>query len=264
MPDPWDPSAADSARTLLEAPAVDDGPGCASDPSTWDRLVVSLFVAYHALVLVAYNTPAAGPTQDLHRVFNRHAQMYAYMQLTGSRQSWGMFAPSPPNVNIFMRVLVEDQSGRPRDLGHDAYGRRRFPSLAYDVNVKLNERLADEPAYREPYAAWVCREWERAHGGTPARRVRFVQVSTRIPPPREAYRTMGYHPMGLDPDEVEVAAYECATLPHGQLPDALRRRFGLPLAAPGTFREIDGRTWRTPGRDGTGPPRWPRPAPEGR
>jgi hypothetical protein len=69
-----------------------------------------------------------------------------------------MFAPNPPLLNTFTRVLVEDRTGQVSDLRHDIYGRRRYPYLFHDRMGKVNRRLIEQKKeYETPYAAWVCR-----------------------------------------------------------------------------------------------------------
>ena len=216
------------ARALLDDPIPDDDqPGERWAYTPWDRWLVSLFIALHVILLIAYNTPATGLGQVIHAQLDRYAEMSGYMKMAGNTPSWGMFAPDPPRSNIFLKVLVEDGQGRVWDLHHDFYEGRRYPYLSYDRLRKVNERLSDEPKYQEPYAAWVCRLWEQTQGGIPAREVRFVRLWTRIPTPGEASGAMGYDPLLLERHEVAEGQFRCASLAHGQLPAALRTRYGL-------------------------------------
>ena len=208
-------------------------------------VVISLFIAYHVAVILVANLPSTGLVRALHWFFTHQLQMTSYLQATGSHQDWGLFAPDPGRTNVFLQVIVEDQEGRLLDLGHDIHGRRRYPYLFYDRMGKINRRLVQEESYREVYAGWVCRDWEATHGGAPARAVRLQEIGTRIPPPEHVYDLMGYDPQTLPIIQGRGAVFACAEIPHGQLPNSLRARFGLPPAPPDRFRPITVTTWHT-------------------
>ncbi len=176
-------------------------------------------------------------------MFTRYALLDLYRQATATRQDWGFFAPNPPRINEFMRVVLEDRNRNITDVRHDVYGRRTYPYLWYDRRGKVNRRLSQEIAYQADYAAWVCRAWESTHGGEPAVEVRFVRLMTRIPPPATAYVTGGYDPRTLPVYEMEAGRYRCVDLPDGQLPPNLRRRFGLPGAPDGSVKKVELETW---------------------
>jgi hypothetical protein len=164
-----------------------------------------------------------------------------------------MFAPNPHRSNIFMRVLVRDAAGEVYDLKHDIYGKRTYPYLFYDRMGKVNRRIVDQKGYRRHYAAWVCREWERTHGGEAADEVIFVKLWTKIPHPNEVIkrfkdkgwdlRYMGYHPLELKLNEREADTFRCSTNRQAQLPNYLRERYGLPLTDEDAFRGLNVRTW---------------------
>jgi hypothetical protein len=208
-------------------------------------LLISVFIGFHLLVLVVSAVPSSGASARLHDLLDRYAGMRAYISLAGTAGKWGMFAPDAPRVNVYMRVLVEDREGKAHDLAHDIYGKRQYPYLFFDRMGSINWLVSALEAYRPAYAAWVCRDWERTHAGQPARAASLVTFVTVNPPPQEAVRSNGYHPMLLDLRRVATHRFECASVPHGQLPDDLRARSGLPPRAPGTFREITTRTWWT-------------------
>jgi hypothetical protein len=231
----------------------DDAPGQRWAYPPVDMLLVSLFIGFHIATLLVYSMPSRGVMSGLNRLLNRYAEMSGYMGLVGNTPSWGMFAPDVARLNAFTRVLVEDRSGQAHDFLHDIHARRRYPYLFYDRMGKVNRRLIERPQqYRAPYAAWVCRDWERTHGGEPAHAVRLVTAWTRIPPPLQAYPTMGYEPRDLPLEQASPETFECASIPHGQLPPGLRARYGLPAAPADAFRDVFVRTWRVQKTGGPG------------
>lgn len=206
-------------------------------------ILLTVFIAYHVTTIIVSNLPSDGPAAGLQRVFARYALLTLYREATATRQDWGFFAPNPPRENEYMRVLVEDRSGRITDVRHDVYGRRTFPYLWYDRKGKVSRRLSRESEHEAGYAAWVCRAWERAHGGQPAVEVRFLRLVTHIPPPSAAGARDGYDPMALPVEQADAGRYRCADLPHGQLPPDLRRRFALPAAVEGSMKPAELDTW---------------------
>jgi hypothetical protein len=205
--------------------------------------LVSLFIAYHLTSLLVYSGATLGFGTSAHAFLRRYLQVDAYMAITGNLTRWEMFAPDPPRANPFVRVVVEDATGQREDLHFDVYGRRQYPYLFFDRLAKINAWVVRKPEMRTVYAAWACREWERTHGGEPARRVRLENFHTDIPAPDVAQAMGGYHPMLLEVHETGSDTFDCATLPHGQLSPVVRARHGLPPAPEGTFRDVAVTTW---------------------
>lgn len=233
--------------------------------ANWLIALISVFVAYHATILLVHNLPNGGLSKELHVWFNKehkvevfgsewkpNLDMRTYMQATGNTQSWAMFAPNPHRSNSFMKVMVKDQDGDVWDMAHDIYGRRRYPYLFYDRMGKINRRIIEQKGYRRHYAAWVCREWERTHDGEPPIEIQFVKMWTRVPRPEKLIAEAGGNPfkMGYDPLELklfqrEEDAIRCRTTRNAQLPNVLRERYGLPLLEDESkvFRPVVHRTW---------------------
>lgn len=242
------------ASTLLAGPLVEaDDPKRPYSYPIWARLLVSVFVLYHASVLIVENLPAKGLSKGLMTWFNKKLEARDYFRATGNSQSWAMFAPNPHRSNIFMKVLVKDEKGEIYDLKHDIYGKRTYPYLFYDRMGKVNRRIVDQKGYRRHYAAWVCRDWERTHGGEALDEVIFVKMWTKIPHPDEVVkrwkqkrwdlRYLGYHPLELKLHEREADTFRCKTTRHAQLPNYLRERYGLPIEDDNYFRGLNIRTW---------------------
>jgi hypothetical protein len=194
----------------------------------------------HMLAIVLATLPTTGPHAELRRLAQRHLGLDAYLDASGQRQSWAMFAPDPYRANVFVAVAVEAGDGVVHPLDHDVYaaivGQARTPYLRYDRLQKLNRALAEAAGTRRDYAAWVCRQWELDHGGVPARAVHFTLRRTFVPPPEvvdararaHGLAAWGYMPAALRVHTHVWPAIPCATTPAAQLPPAIRARHGLP------------------------------------
>lgn len=232
------------ADALLRAPPaedVGDGPWAYRG---WAALLVSLFVLYHTVALLQHTTPASGLSERFNRRLAELLRSGAYMRATSSVQSWAMFAPNPHRTNMFLQVRVVTQAGEEIDLLHDIYGRRDYPYFFYDRMGKINRRLLEQERYQSPYAAWVCREWARTHGGEPPVRVNFTKMWTKVPHPSKAIETMGFDPFELKLYKEDLKGFDCATTPHAQLPDQIRARYGFAPLPAGSFVEVDTTSWR--------------------
>lgn len=242
------------AEALLRAPVVaDDRTERRWAYPTAEMAALSLFIAFHLLAVLVLSAPPSDALRPLQRILERHLHAGDYLRTAGIARSWSVFAPDPARQNAFTRVLVEAQDGQEWDLGHDVLGRRHYPYLFYDRLAKINRQMIRRADYRRSYAAWVCRRWEQDHGGQPARAVRLVGIRTRVPSPAQAYVTMGYDPRGLDVEDSPPEIHECATIPHGQLPQNLRARYGLPGPAL-VFRDVARNTWWNQRARGSGGP----------
>ncbi|MCA9704648.1 MAG: hypothetical protein KDK70_02225 [Myxococcales bacterium] len=262
--DDEDDQAPTLAQTLLHRPVEPAGgrPASRYAYTWWFQLVASLFILYHGTILLVHNLPGKGLAKGLQQKLNQEPKLWPlsearfgldadrYWHASGNTQSWAMFAPNPHRSNIFMKVLVKDEKGEVWDLKHDIYGKRSYPYLWYDRMGKINRRIIDQKGYRRHYAAWVCRKWEKDHGGESAEEVQFVKMWTRIPPPQAVFERaqgnifkMGYDPMELELNQREEETIRCRTNRHAQLPPYLRERYGLPEAPEHHFKELHMRTW---------------------
>lgn len=239
------------AETLLHRPvATDDKPMRRWAYGGLMQIIATLFILYHGVILLVHNLPSKGLAKGAQKVLNDKLDANTYWAASGNTQSWAMFAPNPHRSNIFMKVMVKDEAGEVWDLKHDIYGKREYPYLWYDRMGKINRRLIDQKGYRRHYAAWVCREWERTHGGEPPEEVQFVKTWTQIPPPQAVFDRaqgnifkMGFDPMQLPLKQREEDIISCSTNRQAQLPDYLRERYGLPAGPERHFKELSVRTW---------------------
>jgi len=208
-------------------------------------LLVSAFLLYHLSVLLVWNGPGKDLAKDFQSTFLKGVKGYEYFRGTRQDQSWAMFAPNPDRVNVFVKVFVVDQRGEVWDFGQDIHSQDRYPYWFYDRRGKVNRNIDGKKNLQRIYGAWVCREWERQHGGESAREVRFVKWWTDVPEPRVVIENGGWDQWSAPYKEFVQEKIECRTAEQGTLPNYLRERYGLPPIDEATqFRPIQIRTWR--------------------
>jgi hypothetical protein len=247
MPDaPSTDAAARLRESLLRGEPAPSGPRARSPwaYTPWGILVVSLFVAYHAAVLLVWNSPNVSLTKPFHKQFLTAIKGYEYFGGTHNSQSWEMFAPNPNRTNAFVRVLVVDQNGELWDFEQDIWELDRYPYLWYSRMGKINRRIDGKKHYQKLYGAWVCREWERRNG-EPAREVAFVRLWTVVPTSQDVIASGGWDQWQAPMKQTEQETISCKSTIHAQLPNELRERYGLPLLEDEeqTFRPIVQKTW---------------------
>jgi hypothetical protein len=209
----------------------------------WGVLLVSLFVAYHTIVLLVWNLPSKGLNKDYHKAVLDTLKGFNYFNGTRNNQSWAMFAPNPNRSNTFIMVFVEDQNGETWNFGQDIWGKDRYPYLWYDRRGKVNRNLDGKKNYQRIYGAWVCREWERQHGGEPAKSVTFIKRYAKVPASKEVIQRGGWDAWGDHYKQKEQETITCKTTPDAQLPNDLRARYGLPEIDEKLIRRTEARTW---------------------
>lgn len=208
-------------------------------------LLVSALLLYHVSVLLVWNGPGKDLAKDFQSGFLHGVKAHEYFRATRQDQSWAMFAPNPDRVNAFIKVFVTDQRGDVWDFGQDIYQQDRYPYWFYDRRGKVNRNIDGKKHLQRIYGAWVCREWERQHGGESAREVRFIKWWTDVPEPRVVIESGGWDPWAVPYKEFVQDKIVCGAVEHGTLPNQLRARYGLPLIDEGErFRPVQIRTWR--------------------
>ncbi|MEM6996770.1 MAG: hypothetical protein AAF721_40080 [Myxococcota bacterium] len=169
-----------------------------------------------------------------------------WLRNTTTDQGWGMFAPNPPRSNVFMKVLVTDDSGEVWDLRTDVYApeQKPMPWIWNTRRRKMNRRIIGGESgpsdwYRKWYARYECRRWAREHGGQTPKSVELVKLWYKIPTPEQT-RQRGYY---VAEDLLRTQGHEkvmhterCPTTVVGQLPNFIRRRDGLPLLDEDEYR----------------------------
>jgi hypothetical protein len=245
----WMPAPTPLHESLLhgEAVASERRPGSRWAYSTWGILVVSVFVLYHASVLLVWNLPGKGLSKSFHSSFLEQVKGKQYFNGTRNNQSWAMFAPNPNRTNNFVHVYVEDLEGGLWDFEQDIWEEDRYPYLWYSRMGKINRRIDGKKSLQRMYGAWVCREWERQNQGQPAKSVRFVRRVTRVPMSREVLENGGWDQWQAPSEQTEQETITCKSVHHGQLPNELRIRYGFEERTPEqeerVFRKLTMRTW---------------------
>lgn len=209
--------------------------------------MVSTFLLYHLSVLLVWNAPSKDVAKRFHASFLDAVEGRTYFRATRNDQSWGMFAPNPDRSNNFVKVYVIDQNHDRWDFGQDIWALNRYPYAWYDRRGKVNRNIDGKKNYQRVYGAWVCREWERQHGGESPVAVQFIKRWTSVPEPDEVIAKGGWDPWAVEYKTIEQETVVCKKIAHGTLPNALRERYGLPaLDDPAQFREVEIETWRSP------------------
>ena len=119
------------------------------------------------------------------------------MRLLRLDQDWNLFAPAPLKEDGWLVLPAKLADGSEIDLLHPDrgapdYSKPRNYSQTH-VNAHWNSYLAHlwEPSRdteRDNYARYLCRQWNRQHGGTPAKRLmtfKMIHMLEHTPPPGE-------------------------------------------------------------------------------
>ncbi|HEY8375283.1 MAG TPA: hypothetical protein VIK91_02290, partial [Nannocystis sp.] len=240
-------TAPNRPRPEPEVPAVDPQSGQSNAPWAYGpagRLIVGALTIYHMVAIAVWVLP----DKDCLSKFRLKARepFSTWVFATQTDQGWGMFAPNPPRANVFMRVVVYDEHGEAWDLRTDVYAaeRRPIPWVWNDRMRKMNRRIIGGEGggggwYQQWYARYICRAWALTHRGVMPQKVELYKVSYGIPSPEAVSKQGWYRPERLLFERgrqfVEHTT-KCATSEHGQLPNSIRARHGLPLLEEGVFR----------------------------
>jgi len=153
----------------------------------------------------------------------------AWPTVTGTSQSWKMFAPNPPRSNVFMKTVVIGQDGARWNIGNNAYDYRPFPWVWNDRIRKMHRRMVSKgKAYLRNWANFHCREWY-LQTGERAASVEIHKLSTRIPTPEQVATKGYYHPDKLKLHDELLETYACPRA--GDLPPYIKLRLGWPITA---------------------------------
>ena len=200
------------------------------------RMFVGFLIVYHLTAVAFWELPDKDSLSTF-RGKGREA-FSKWLSVTQTDQQWGMFAPNPPRHNVFMKILLTDENGEVWDLRNDLYApeRKPIPWIWNDRMRKMNRRVIGGESgkgdvYQKWYGRYLCREWARTHRGVMPEKVELWKVSYKIPAPETVARQGWYWPEVLlyqSGREERQHTEKCVTAEHGQLPDEIRERHGMP------------------------------------
>ncbi len=143
------------------------------------RLIVSAAIVFQIVAVLVWLLPASRARGAVSGVTDR------YINYAGLWQSWGMFAPEPANLNLYIHALITYRDGTQR-----AWSFPRMNRLDYFTRYRLERyRKYEEYAHLDSYsflwpdlARWVAAQ----NPGTPANPpvlVTLIRTWWEIPPP---------------------------------------------------------------------------------
>ncbi len=235
------------AQVVPDVPVFDAHSGRPRAPWAYGpggRMLAGFIVVYHITAIAFWELPEKDSLSTF-RVKGREA-FNTWVMTTQTDQQWGMFAPNPPRHNVLMRVVLTDETGEQWDLRTDTYAieRRPIPWVWNDRMRKMNRRIIGGESgkgdwYQKWYARYLCREWARTHRGVMPQKIELFKLTYKMPSPEMVARQGWYHPDTLLHDtgkEERQYTEKCANAIHGQLPNFIRERHGIPLLDDKAFK----------------------------
>ena len=201
------------------------GPALAYGPA--GRAVALAFLVSHALVVGL----GLGPNYSAFNTWRGAVRglFGSWSSVTGTAQSWKMFAPNPPRANVFMKTVVVLDNGERWNIGNNAYDYRPFPWIWNDRIRKMHRRMVSKGKwYLRYWAHFYCREWY-LETGTRAKSVEVHKLVTKIPTPDQVAAKGWYDPTKLKLTDELVETHACPR--EGDLPPFMKIRYGHPLTA---------------------------------
>lgn len=250
-------SSPDRPRREQDVPLTDPRTGHALAPWAYGpggRLFVGFLVLYHIAAVAVWELPE----KDCISTFRIKARepFSTWVLTTQTDQQWGMFAPNPPRHNVLMRAVLTDENGEEWDLRTDVYApeRKPIPWIWNDRMRKMNRRIIGGESgkgdwYQKWYSRFLCRQWALSHRGVMPQKIELFKLTYKMPAPEVVARQGWYVPEQLLYEtgrEERQYTEKCATAEHGQLPNFIRERHGLPPIDEKSFKpmmKIKKKTW---------------------
>lgn len=152
----------------------------------------------------------------------------SWLSVTGTSQSWKMFAPNPPRANMFMKTVIVAKDGTRWNIGNNAYDYRPFPWIWNDRIRKMHRRMVTKGKwYLRHWANFHCREWY-LETGEMAASVEIHKLTTKIPTPEQVASKGYYDPTKLKLTDELVETHACPLA--GDLPPFMKLRRGMPIS----------------------------------
>ncbi len=205
-------------RPLNGAPALAYGPAgraLALGAVVWHGSAVGLGLGPNYSIFANWRGPA-------------RAIFGSWQSMTGTAQSWKMFAPNPPRANVFMKTVVVDANGTRWNIGNNSYDFRPNPWIWNDRMRKMNRRMVGKAKwYLRYWSNYQCREWY-LETGERAASVEIHKIVTRIPTPEQVTTKGYYNPRELKATDELIETHTCPL--GGDLPPFMKLRRGIPLS----------------------------------
>ena len=187
------------------------------------RLAAGGVFTYHLLALVIWQVPAwpGLPQRDAMR-----ALVAPWMDLTGTRQAWSMFAPNPPRRNVALQQTIVTRDGRRHELQLNLQAQSHPRAVSEGRWRKIDDSIGwGRPELVRWHARGLCRSWTLQYGEAPVK-VELARRSAVIVPLADEPAREVVEPM---------MSVDCASEPFAQLDEELRARHGLGPAPAGSL-----------------------------
>jgi hypothetical protein len=166
-----------NAGTALLSPG--EGPRAVIRYGGARRLIISALILFHAVAVLAWLLPASRARGAVQGATDR------YINYAGLWQSWGMFAPEPANLNLYIHALVTYSDGSQR-----AWSFPRMNQLDLFTRYRLERfRKYEEYGHLDAYgdiwpdlARWVARQNDVDRSNPPVK-VALIRTWWSVPPP---------------------------------------------------------------------------------
>lgn len=169
------------------------------------RALAALAVAYHVVAVALTLLPGRGALHDVRDALGTEA----WLRVSGTGQSWGMFS-RPRRTNDTLVTTIVERAGETVTLPNHLFAEKRAVELHNDRMRKVRLRLLRERSknYRRLWARYWCREWERRTGERPLG-VALSHWSSRIPSVRAIRKRGAYDPRRLPIERKGLGRYDC-------------------------------------------------------
>jgi hypothetical protein len=156
------------------------------------RMLVGFIVVYHLTAIAYWELPDKDSPVDVPHPKAREA-FSAWVSVDADRPAVGDVRAQPPRHNVFMKILLTDESGEVWDMRNDLYApeRKPIPWIWNDRMRKMNRRVIGGESgkgdvYQKWYGRYLCREWARTHRGVMPEKVELFKISLHDAEPRGA------------------------------------------------------------------------------
>lgn len=144
------------------------------------RLALTAFILFHIVAVLLWLTPVGTTSAEAARTFAAN-----YVSWGGLGQNWGMFAPEPSNLNIYLSANITYQDGSQHTWDFPRMDQIDLVSRYYQERYRKFEEYAhlDSASGMWPdLAVWIARQ-NNPEPGNPPVRVQLTRNWWTVPPP---------------------------------------------------------------------------------